>query len=474
MKKAQTLELLWKRTKERGEFPALKRAVSSIVSAISDDEISSAQLAATVLSDFSLTQKVLRLANSAMYAPYGQNVVTVSRALMILGSSTVAHIAIGIQLLETFDGLSEKHEEAAEELALAAFSGKLAREIATISGATFGEEAVVTTLIYQLPRLLVLFYLPDEWKRIQEQLEFGFSEDAAFLEVLGMTPDELNAAAIEEWSLPFQIVRKEDALPKVPGQVVRTHADWLACIAGAATEMTHALNKGADQEQVSDILRTYASALGIEAASVEEIARTMFEEEKFPVEMVDAEEESPTSSGGKPLDATVRLEEALSEVQLAAKEADVPTLTQLVLETMMHSLGLASCAAFFRSATKKRFEARFAFGQCVKNIDQMCFEEEFSPDVFHLAMSQKQPIFLSDVRDSKISSRIPGWHKAVFPDACSTFLMPIHVKGRSICMLYGNWGQNESITAVTPDELNYLLQMRDLIAGAIEQGWSSH
>jgi HD-like signal output (HDOD) protein len=470
MKKAEVFKLLWERTRERGEFPALQRALSAIVSAMHDDMASGAQLAATVLGDFTLTQKVLRLANSAMYAPYGQDVTTVSRALMILGSATVAHLAMGIQLLETFEGLAGNRAEAAEELAQAAFAGKLAREFATLSGAKFGEEAAVAALMYQLARLLVVFYLPEEWQKIRTCLDQGMSEDEAFVQVLGITPDELSEEAVNEWSLPHQVIRKSTALPEEQGVVASTHDDWLACVAGLSTALAHEFTNGGNDGRVQELLEIYGPALGLDPERLEQTAREIFAAERKPEEVLESQQEEPRTLEGKPTDAEKRLEKALAEVMSAACEANVTTLTQMVLESMMQGLGLVSCAAFFRIPVQKQFVAHFGFGAGVKDmLHKMVFEDAFVPDVFHLSLSQGRSIYLENVQEAKIVSRIPGWHKIVFPNVHSSVILPIRLKDRSIGLLYGNWGSQLCAAGISAKEFEYLNAMRNLVGKAFER-----
>jgi hypothetical protein len=54
----------------------------------------------TVLSDPVLTQKVLRLANSGMYSAFGQRINTVSKAVLVLGTEAIGHLALGLKLIE--------------------------------------------------------------------------------------------------------------------------------------------------------------------------------------------------------------------------------------------------------------------------------------------------------------------------------------------------------------------------------------
>lgn len=466
MKKEQFLTLLWQRTRERGDFPALKRAMASIVATLQDELAGNAKLTATVLSDFTLTQKVLRLANSPTYAPYAQNVTTVSRALMILGSATVAYTAMNLQLLDTFEGLAATQTEAAAELAQAAFAGKLARVLATNSGESYGEEAAVAALLYQIARLLVVFYFPEEWARIRECLDLGLGEDESYLQVVGTTPDALREAAVQEWSLPNPVISKSASWPKNSNAIAKTHQDWLACLAGLSTELSVIFSRG-DDDRVRELVDVYAVPIGQDPDELERLILELFAAERQP-EFQDEPEMPPAA--GKPINSEVRLGYALAEVNSAVGKADMTTITQMVLESMMHSLGLVACAAFFRISSKNRFEARLGFGTGVKeNMNKMAFDGEFVPDVFHIALSQGRSMFLADIQDPKISPRIPGWHKKAFPDARSAVLLPIQLNDRSIGLLYGNWGAQPCGAGITPKEFEHLNAMRHVVSNAFEE-----
>src|SRR5262245_51432337 len=96
----KTMELLWSRVRERGDLPGFSKAVSTIISAMHSDDDSEFNMTSTVLQDPALTQKVLRLANSAMYSVFGQDINTVSKAVIVLGTESIGHLALGLKLIE--------------------------------------------------------------------------------------------------------------------------------------------------------------------------------------------------------------------------------------------------------------------------------------------------------------------------------------------------------------------------------------
>jgi len=96
------IDKLWQRINERGDFPMLSNSLRATISAMKSDSYDFTALVQLVLSDFTLTQRVIRLANSAMYMAFGGNITTVSRALMVLGMEAVAHLVLGLKLVDHF------------------------------------------------------------------------------------------------------------------------------------------------------------------------------------------------------------------------------------------------------------------------------------------------------------------------------------------------------------------------------------
>src|SRR5665647_3256442 len=68
--------------RKSGEFPAMAKTVGLISSLTSSEATSSGALADTILQDYGLTQKVLRLVNTVAYAQYDE-ITTVTRAVPV-------------------------------------------------------------------------------------------------------------------------------------------------------------------------------------------------------------------------------------------------------------------------------------------------------------------------------------------------------------------------------------------------------
>jgi hypothetical protein len=95
-----TLALLWERIRRRGDMPGFTRAINAILASMRGEDERDFSMTQTVLSDPVLTQKVLRLANSGMYSAFGQRINTVSKAVLVLGTEAIGHLALGLKLIE--------------------------------------------------------------------------------------------------------------------------------------------------------------------------------------------------------------------------------------------------------------------------------------------------------------------------------------------------------------------------------------
>ena len=98
------LDSLLARLQDRGDFPAFSKSIAEINRLTSSSRAhtgSASELANVVLRDYSLTNRLLRLVNSAFYGPFSGRITTVSRAVVILGFEQVRLAAASLLILES-------------------------------------------------------------------------------------------------------------------------------------------------------------------------------------------------------------------------------------------------------------------------------------------------------------------------------------------------------------------------------------
>ncbi len=236
--KQSTLDFLLRRMRHKSDFPALSESVSAINKIANSETESINKLSNSILKDFALTNKLLRLVNSAYFRPAGGgSISTVSRAVIVLGFEAVRNIAITVLLFEHLQNKANANQ-LKEDFLRANLAGILAKDISATAQMRDLEQTFICALFHSLGRLLGQFYFPDESdeiRRVMEQRKCG--EDTAALQVLGISFEEMGIAIARQWGFPPLIVGSMRKLPS--GAVKRpvTQEDRLRVLSGLSNEL---------------------------------------------------------------------------------------------------------------------------------------------------------------------------------------------------------------------------------------------
>jgi hypothetical protein len=147
------------------------------------------------------------------------------------------------------------------ELEKAVLASNIARNIVAQSYVANGEEAIVCTQLHHLGRLVLVFYFPDEWARIQ-QIAGGDEarENDAALKVFGMTIDEISHNIAKDWQLP----------EKISGSVTDLTANmnpelgsvgWLKTMANFSGKMATLLVNNISTQNLKNFIARYSGSL---------------------------------------------------------------------------------------------------------------------------------------------------------------------------------------------------------------------
>jgi HD-like signal output (HDOD) protein len=201
------LEKALRRIRRTKDFPTISKYVIEINQKISDHSIqsSASELANIILKDYALTNKLLKLVNSAFYGFVAGKVTTVTRAVVLLGYDNVRLAAISLVLFEHF-----KCKSSARDLKDATISsfwcGLLAKEIARMQYLIDPEEAFICALLHNLGKLLTIYHMPNEFREIKYQVtQRDAKETKAVKQVLGVSYKALSIAVAKQWNFPERI-----------------------------------------------------------------------------------------------------------------------------------------------------------------------------------------------------------------------------------------------------------------------------
>jgi len=470
MSQSDFFETLWARMAQQGDFPTLQYCVDNIFKTLNAD-LTVGEMATSVLSDFSLSQKVIRLANSAMYRSFGGEVTTVSRAILVLGVEAISHLTLGIQLLDYFHGVAPNRPQAARALQRALVAAEITRALSQARGINEGEEAVVCSLMHHMSRMLLVFYFPEEWERVEALCaSHPMTENEACQEVLGVSMVEIAEAAARKWRLPGLIAHAMKPRTVSPGTVLETHADWLAAMAQVSAQAAATMVREGSQESVEALLLSHATVLGLDASDVTVAVR---QAEVLSTSITDSEPpaQDPATSGHGPRPENIleRLHQGLAEVRRESTGLTVSQLAPMVLESSMRALGFSRCFLMMLNPSTRRFHARLGFGEGMREVlHTLSFEEGFVPDIFHFAGLSARPLLIQDTTDAEMARRLPRWYREAIPDARSILLAPVKIRNRCIAMIYGDWGTARAPASLGETEIEAVDElMREISAGVL-------
>ena len=479
----EIIELLWTRVRERGELPGFSKAISAILGAMRGDGDRDFNMTRTVLSDPVLTQKVLRLANSPMYAVYGQEINTITSAVAVLGPEAIGHLALGLKLIDGLSVASMDSRLARSEMEKAVLSGQIGCQVASIANSRDAEEACVSAMLHPLGNMMVAFYLPECWQRIQTLCrEQRLPESAAALQVVGTGLDEIGRRVARQWGLPSSLVETfSDRHATVLAEPL-DHIGWLAALSTLSCRCADVLyaNKAGSESlplAINRIAHDYADMLGVDAAGLVgavQQAQRLSEDAQAGIAQANTVKEPisrhASAAGGKPDNAAQRLTLGLVNLRQAEDASSTAQLLSMALEIIFQSMGFSHAMVFQRVQKEARYVARMCLGDNASDFaSQLTFDDAYQPDVFHAALANDKMIFVENARDPAFINKLPRWWKEALPTARSFLVMPLSVNRMPMGFLYGDWSMTLPSSRISPDEVASLNELRSSVTRVLAQ-----
>ncbi len=483
----QTLQLLWTRVRQRGDLPGFSKVVSSILAAMRGEDDRDFNMARTVLSDPGLTQKVLRLANSPMYAVFGRDINTVSKAVVVLGTDAIGHLALGVKLIDGLSVASTDSALARGEMEKAILSSHIGRQVAAGASTRDTEEAVVCSMLHALGRMMVAFYLPEMWQRIiaddvVSDVPKERRQDQRARHVLGLGLDQVGRMVALQWGLPNTLVDTlKDLHPSTLDEPL-DHNGWLAAVATMSLSCADVLFAEApDSPELSvalaGIAEGYAGMLGIEASqllmAVETARHAADEDGSMAIRAQRGVSTAPViaapAATGKPVNAAQLLVRGVADLRELSLTSTNAQLMILALEVLFKSLGFSHGALFQRIPKDGRYQARMCLGGKLQDIaSRLTFEDAYQPDVFHAALANDKMIFVENARDPAFINKLPRWWKDALPTTRSFVVMPLTVNRSPIGFLYGDWDISVTPSKVEAAEVVPMNELRALLVSVLQ------
>ncbi len=233
-------QFLLRRLRRRPEFPAFSSSIVEINRLTAEDSSAGvSELAAVVQRDFSLTNRLMKIANSAFFNRAGGGVTTVSQAIGLVGTRLVRMLCNGLLV---FDHLQRGRPALQDALVCSFVAGLMARHFGQRVRRELAEEAFIGALFNRLGRNLVLYYLEDEFKEIQRLVAAGASPAQAEQRVLATSYAAVGAAVAASWKFPPTLIASMAPLLSDVREAPASAADALHAYAHLANELCERAN----------------------------------------------------------------------------------------------------------------------------------------------------------------------------------------------------------------------------------------
>jgi HD-like signal output (HDOD) protein len=403
-------------------MPASERSVASVLGALDSGNEGKQAVVGHIIEDFALTQKVLKLANSLMYAPFGAGSASVSSALDVLGNEALLHLVLGADLV------SEEALQQDDNLSRTLLASELARSACTERA----EDASIATLMFEIGRLMTSKYLATESAAIAARMVTGADAEQASRAVLGMSYQELGVELAARWNLPDTIRATIDG----------SGDPLLVGIARFSSTASSLIHEG--RAEAADALLAQLDLPGINKSLLGALLSRKSEE---------AQARAKVSSAPS---AEANLGELL-QLLLDEKKQSIEALANTMLPGLAESLQTAHCLLFMLTRSG---EQRVRNG-CGKGIDELKtrlkIAAEFKPTAFHAAIKNNIDVSIADVSKLK-DTNLPDGYRMLLPHVTQFVILPI-TTSRVSGLLYCDW---DSGRLLSQSEMEALKKLRNL------------
>ncbi len=511
------LDLLLGRMRLKSDFPALSDSIVRVQGMASSDTESVGSVTNEILKDVALTNKLLRLVNSAHFGG-GGHISTVSRAVSLVGFNGIRNMALSLVLLEHMQNKTQANL-LKEEFLRALMAGSIASELSL--GSQEREEAFIGTMFQNLGRLLAEFYFAEEAKTVRSIMETPgqpVSEGSASTRVLGMSYEALALGVARIWGLPNVIencLRKPTGAPPLHRPVDEMQRlRWLALAANEVAD--HLLHTPAAllNGKVTQVASKYATALGIGVKEMQ--AATVLARQKFidmassmdikvPVHSAASRLLEPPPSIPEDTDTKAYEADALEDLALQAATAIDPLQTlltktvdqrriaevlaagiqdvtnamveefkltdvlRMILETMFRSMSFQRVVFCMRDPKTDTLTGRFGLGKGAEALAKK-FVISLKPnpnDLFSAVCLKSDDTMVDDASEPRIASRLPAWYLTSV-NAQTFLLLPLSIKSKPFGLIYADKAEKGEMV-LDAQELALLRTLRNQAIMAFRQ-----
>jgi len=501
-----TIEFLLRRMKRKKDFPALSESLFKINTIIDEDNKGFDELANAIVEDFSLTNKILKIVNSAYYRRSGGEVKTISHAVMLLGFDAIRSIAVSLILIDHLHDKSQA-KQLRDQVVSCLYSGVFAKNLAEKSSIRNREEVFLSGVFHNLGKLLSIFYFNEEYLEIEAIIKNENSNDEdASAKVLGISYNQLGTAIAKEWELPHYIINTITPFnTKTSSRRLQlNNEEKLHAISSLSNELTHLIEQEDDvhwRQRAVKLWREYTPQLNLNDRDLITLADQAKEDlvdlnsilninmsKASIIQGMEANHEKTPKNAVAELQQTVlesaqltAPDESQQEGHLSVEDIlnkginnisimltgdySVTKIFELGLDIIYEAFEFDHAVMCMVNTQQKIMEGKYAHGLNNAFLNQFRFVLQYKPDVFHLALEKGMDIFIADRNGTKIVKKIPPWYQQII-DAETFIVFPVMLKNKPIGLFYGDCFKSGQLS-IKPGQLKLVQKIKYLAAEAL-------
>ena len=248
------------RRADMADLPAMSGNVQELLLLTGSSRSAAQDLAEVILRDYSLTNKVLRVVNSAYYG-LPQPINNVTRAVTIVGFDVIREMAGAIVLFEDFVITCVDKNGVVKMLTRSLLSGLQAKMLVVNKKILADpEEAFICGMLHNLGKIVVQVYFPDLYQEIELRMLASLSVEAAAREKLnGLSFQDIGQEMARFWHLSPKLVEAMTPYPPQPAGPDDSEA-YLQNMAAFTNVLTDRICSG---EGIVKVLKDYKDVLDV-------------------------------------------------------------------------------------------------------------------------------------------------------------------------------------------------------------------
>ncbi|MFN8009029.1 MAG: HDOD domain-containing protein [Terriglobia bacterium] len=229
------------------EVPSLPIIFTRLNAAVNDPRASFTDISRIISEDPSLTARLLRIVNSALYS-LPTKIETILRAVTIVGTQQVRDLALATSVVQLFKGIPEDLISMESFWRHSLACGVTSRILATFRREANVERYFVGGMLHDIGRLVICMVQPDAARAVLTRCrQHGELLNLVEMELLGFDHAAVGGFLLRTWKLPDSI-QEMVAFHHRPQQSSRFPAE--TAIIHVADILTHVMELESSEEQL--------------------------------------------------------------------------------------------------------------------------------------------------------------------------------------------------------------------------------